>query len=248
MICQRTSFSILITLALSLHTNVQAIAQFACQEEVTRAKGTLSEIFRGWPLRPSGDAANDALQEIATRLARQSGEETHRRWRTHVIRDSKLNAFSIGDGHVFVTEGMLRFVESEAELAAVLSHEFAHHTAGHFCPSKEKKGGFRGFFGGGEKVQKNGRVGDLKASFDPDKEREADRIGAIILGRGGYNPRVAILFAARMLASGTPGHFHYGERIEALQKMLDKKASSTWNQPTSHAYLRMKAALVQDPR
>ena len=212
----------------------------ACDAEVQRASATLAKIFRQWPLRPSGDAVDKALQTITTQLALKSGEQQHRRWRTHVLRDSKMNAFSIGDGHIFVTEGMLRFVASEAELAALVSHEFAHHVAGHFCQKPRKAGLVRHLFGG---MEHDSQVGELSASMDPEKEREADRIGTVMLARGGYNPRVAVLLAARISASGTPAHFQYEQRIEALQKLLANKPGVNGNTGESTAFTAMKEAL-----
>lgn len=216
----------------------------ACDAEVQRAGATLAKIFRQWPLRPTGDAVNKALQTITTELALRSGEQHHRQWRTHVLRDSKMNAFSIGDGHIFVTEGMLRFVASEAELAALVSHEFAHHVAGHFCQRPRKGGLVRHLFGG---EQQESPVGELSASMDPDKEREADRIGTVMLARGGYNPRVAVLLAARISASGTPAHFQFDERIEALQKLLADRPQVNGNARESAAFTAMKDILLAEP-
>ena len=44
----------------------------------------------------------------------------------HVIDSSEVNAFSVPGGQVFVFTGMLQFLQSEAELAAILGHEIAH--------------------------------------------------------------------------------------------------------------------------
>jgi len=232
-------------LALLLAMLSPALAEMslqACPDEVARARDTLSTIFIQWPLRPSGDPVAKDLQTITSELALRSGEQHHRQWRTHVLRDSKLNAFSIGDGHIFVTEGILRFVDSEAELAALLSHEFAHHIAGHFCQEKKKAGLLTHLFGGGDNHQQH-QVGTLSASVDPDKERDADRIGAVILERGGFNPRNAVLLAARMSTTGTPAHFHYGQRIEAMQTFLANRPSANWYAKDSAAFLDMKAKL-----
>lgn len=47
-------------------------------------------------------------------------------WRFGILDDSDLNAFAAPGGYVFVTQGLLNLLDSEAELAAVLSHEIAH--------------------------------------------------------------------------------------------------------------------------
>src|SRR5258708_22272446 len=45
------------------------------------------------------------------------------RYRFHVIVTPAINAFAMPGGQIFVTSGLLDFVESEAELAAALGHE-----------------------------------------------------------------------------------------------------------------------------
>lgn len=52
-------------------------------------------------------------------------------WRFGILDDSDLNAFAAPGGYVFVTQGLLNLLDSEAELAAVLSHEIAHVTYEH---------------------------------------------------------------------------------------------------------------------
>jgi len=48
-----------------------------------------------------------------------------------VLNNNKVNAFAAPGGYVFVTKGLLRRVQSEAELACVLGHEIAHVTKKH---------------------------------------------------------------------------------------------------------------------
>ncbi len=231
---------VFVLLATSVHA---APVLEACPAEIRRASDTLAQIFRQWPLRATGDPIDSALQAVASQLAERAGESAHRHWRTHVVRDSKLNAFSIGDGHIFVTEGMLRFVTTEDELAALLAHEFGHHIAGHFCQTTAPSGFFGHLFSRREAPEEQPQVGELSASIDSTKEREADRIGVIILKRGRYNPRAAILLAARMAASGTPAHFQYGQRIEALQKLMAGAPHTAWVTNDSAPFTRLQDAL-----
>lgn len=49
-----------------------------------------------------------------------------RTWRFGILQDNDINAFAAPGGYVFVTQGLLNLLDSEAELAAVLSHEIAH--------------------------------------------------------------------------------------------------------------------------
>ncbi len=237
----------LLLVALLPVTAPAEIALRACDAEVQRAADTLSKIFGQWPLRPSGEPVGQALQIITTQLAQQAQEQHHRQWRTHVLRDSSLNAFSVGDGHIFVTEGMLRFIANEAELAALLTHEFAHHMAGHFCQRPRRAGMLRHLFGGGAETQGR-KIGELSASMDSAKEREADRIGMVMLARGGYDPRSAVQLASRMSTSGTPTHFQYEQRINALQQLVADKPYTGVTTSDSPAFVQMKNALLHESR
>ena len=48
-----------------------------------------------------------------------------------MIDEGSINAFTTGGGYVYVHRGLLAYLNSEAELAAVLGHELAHVTARH---------------------------------------------------------------------------------------------------------------------
>ena len=48
-----------------------------------------------------------------------------------VLNDHRANALALPDGRIFVTSGLLMFVENEAQLAIVLGHEIAHVIEAH---------------------------------------------------------------------------------------------------------------------
>ncbi len=47
-------------------------------------------------------------------------------WPIRIINDSTLNAFCTPGGHIYFYTGILKFLDSEDELAGVLGHEMAH--------------------------------------------------------------------------------------------------------------------------
>jgi predicted Zn-dependent protease len=224
---------------------IGAHAEPPCQAEVLRANTTLSRIFREWPLHPSGDGVAGPVQRLTDELAARSGESSSRRWRTHIVRDRNLNAFSVGDGHIFITEGMLSFVRNEGELAALLAHEFGHHLAGHFCEERRRRGFFGNIFGGRDReTAARKQVGSLTALIDPEKERAADMIAVRVLDRAGYDPRAAIELAMRMARNGSGAHFQYEHRIEALNDLLvTRPARTTPTPPDSSTFVELKQAL-----
>jgi beta-barrel assembly-enhancing protease len=78
-----------------------------------------------------GNAALDTyLQGVAERLLATDGTDpapVHVR----VMRGADANAFSLSNGSIYVTTGLLTTLQDESELAAVLGHELTHYTNAH---------------------------------------------------------------------------------------------------------------------
>ena len=124
-------------------------------------------------------------------------------WRFSVVRNLAPNAFSIGGGYVFITDGAVNFVQNESEMAAILAHEIGHELAGHFCGASDpsNSGGLFDIFSTPETQQHKVGVGSMTLSIDPVKEQQADQIALSILQAGGYDPQ-AMLDVARRMPSG----------------------------------------------
>jgi predicted Zn-dependent protease len=67
---------------------------------------------------------------IGKRMAAKS-ERPDLPWEFHVVNDASVNAFALPGGFIYVTRGLLTYMNSEAELATVLGHEIGHVTARH---------------------------------------------------------------------------------------------------------------------
>jgi len=71
---------------------------------------------------------------VGRNLGAQSGRPNDR-WTFGVLeedpKDSAIRAFSTPGGYVFVSKTLLKRLDNEAQLAAVLAHEIAHVTEGH---------------------------------------------------------------------------------------------------------------------
>ncbi len=70
------------------------------------------------------------MQEVGARLAAGS-QRPNLPWRFRVVEDPTPNAFALPGGFIYLTRGMMSFMENEAELASVLGHEIGHVTARH---------------------------------------------------------------------------------------------------------------------
>jgi predicted Zn-dependent protease len=104
-----------------------------------------------------------------------------------VVRSREVNAFAVPGGRIYVTEGLLDFVESEAELAAVLGHEVSHVDLRH-CVERLQLGRAAGKVAPG--LGGLARLGYevMLRGFSEEQELAADRSGAVLSAAGGYDP------------------------------------------------------------
>lgn len=140
--------------------------------------------------------------------------------RVHVIPDAKFDARTYGEGDIFVAVGMLQSMESEDEVAALLSHEYSHVLLGHPHDSKLDKAA-SGLFAGAMlyAMYRNDKKPDeaafmrqfgvaalamesvssgLVPAMTRKQEDAADRLGMDLMIRAGYNPVAMATFLERM--------------------------------------------------
>jgi predicted Zn-dependent protease len=75
-------------------------------------------------------ASRARVDRIGQRLAVAS-RRTQIPWHFYVVAKKDVNAFTVGEGFVAVTEGLLALGLDDQELAGVLAHEIAHATEQH---------------------------------------------------------------------------------------------------------------------
>ena len=121
-----------------------------------------------------------------------------------VINDSTPNAWALPGGKIAVNRGLLTELRSEAELAAVLSHEIVHAAARHGAQGIERSGLLTGavvatalLLGGedyGELAVAGAQLGAVAVNqkYGRDAEREADSYGIRYMARAGYDPSAAV--------------------------------------------------------
>lgn len=199
------------------------VAHGLCPGELERSKDTRQRIDQEWPLRSSGDEATQYIQNLGVRLARYNSGGYAIPWRFFVVRNLAPNAFSIGAGIIYITEGAITFARNESELAAIIAHELGHEMAGHFC-SQATYSGSHGLFDifpvePPTERQEVG-AGSVRQTIDPAKEEQADQIAISILQAAGYSP-LALLQVARRLPSGGEMHLLDPRRIQSLERILD---------------------------
>jgi predicted Zn-dependent protease len=77
---------------------------------------------------------NPELQSYVQRVGQMLAAQSHRPGLTYhftVLDTPEVNAFALPGGYIYITRGILAYLNSEAELSAVLGHEIGHVTARH---------------------------------------------------------------------------------------------------------------------
>ncbi len=143
------------------------------------------------------EAVQRYVDGVGQRLARVS-HLPNLTWHFRVLDSPIVNAFALPGGYIYITRGILAYVESEAQLAGILGHELAHVTARHTAQqiTQQQIAGigliagaifvdaFRPYSG----LAQQG-LGLLFLKYSRDHETEADEIGVQYAVRAGYDPR-----------------------------------------------------------
>lgn len=144
-------------------------------------------------------ALSGYVQQIGERLANNS-HRSNLVYRFTVLDSADVNAFALPGGYIYITRGILAYLGSEAELAAVLGHEIGHVTARHSVRQQSAQtltgilGGIlaagSGVRGAGDLVNVLGTA--LVRGYGREYELEADRLGAEYLAKSGYDPNAML--------------------------------------------------------
>ena len=140
------------------------------------------------------------VREIGERLLRHTADEG-REYHFHVLDGDQVNAFATGDAYIFVSRGLLAYLESEDQLAAVIGHEIGHVVGRHmrkrrFTDISGKLVGVAAAMatGRGELMRDvaNPLTTLLVSGYGREMELEADQLGGEFMALAGYNPEAII--------------------------------------------------------
>ena len=123
-----------------------------------------------------------------------------------LVQNDSLNAYADGK-NLYVTQGMLRFIDEDKELQFILAHELAHNTEGHISKrtSNSILGTILDIAAAGAGIDTRGSFGAIGAQmYSQDFEREADYVGLYILAKSKIESTNIENFW-RKLAAESPG-------------------------------------------
>lgn len=142
---------------------------------------------------------NDRIQRYVNMVGNWVAMQTERSrlpWRFGVLDTDDINAFAAPGGYIFITKGLLKSMDSEAELAGALAHETVHVLQRHHLKAVQKSAQIDLVMMMAQYNSDNKNLDKLASGFrelysrglDKEDEFEADRMGVVIAARSGYDP------------------------------------------------------------
>jgi len=148
-------------------------------------------------MRPYDDPEQQRyVSQIGMRLARLS-HRPELPWHFTLVDVPAVNAFALPGGYIYITRGILAYLDNEAQLAGVLGHEIGHVTARHAAQQYTKAtGGQLGLLALGVFVPQARPFGQIAETglallflkHGRDDELQSDRLGVEYAAKGGWDP------------------------------------------------------------
>lgn len=154
---------------------------------------------------------DEELLEYVRKVGNKVARVSHRpnlEYTFTIIDSPEINAFALPGGYVYVNRGLLTFMNTEADLAAVLAHEIGHITARHgvqqqargtLARTAAQVGGVVTAVATGSNYvgSQISEVASIWAQtglsgFGREHELEADSLGAEYIKEAGYDPAAMI--------------------------------------------------------
>ncbi|MDR0429210.1 MAG: M48 family metallopeptidase [Tannerellaceae bacterium] len=163
-------------------------------------------------------------------------------WEFNLVQSADVNAFCMPGGKIVVYEGIMKYIASDDELAAIMGHEVAHAVAKHSNERMSQQlmteygaAVLGTAISGTSSAVQNiagtvyglGTQYGIMLPYSRKHEYEADHMGLIFMAIAGYNPQAAVSFWQKM-AQGKEGgipefmstHPSDVNRITELRKYL----------------------------
>lgn len=169
-----------------------------------------------------------------------------------VLNSDEINAFACPGGIILVTKGLLREVENEDQLAAVLGHEVAHVAKRHGISAIKKSRWTKfGFYAAGEvgkhytPTEVSELVGEFQSvvtdvakqviekGYSKSDEKQADTLGILYASNAGYAPSAMAEFIKAEQTKGIgnqagpfSSHPSNEKRLQEVEKTIQDEGLS----------------------
>jgi predicted Zn-dependent protease len=232
-----------------LSTSAGAMQLISVADEIAIGRQTQAQVKKQTPQLK--DAVVQAyVASLGRRLAAHASNPSTRYPYTFTVADNReINAFALPGGPVWVNRGAIQAAGTESQLAGVLAHEIAHISERHAAQQLSNElvtnlglslmGALLGNAGGAGAANIAARyvAGGTFLKFSRDDEQEADRAGAAIMARAGWDPHgmIELLDTIREQQQRDPGlvetffsnHPSPQDRVEKLARVVPERRAGT---------------------
>ena len=174
-------------------------------------------------------------------------------WQVKIIDDPKtLNAFATPGGYIYVYTGLIKFLDTEDQLAGVMGHEIAHADLRHSTRQMSRVYGIQTLLAIATKSAEPGileqvATGLLSLKFSRGHESESDQYSVVYLCGTKYNSAGAAGFFKKLEGSSAPPEFlsthpNSANRVKNIEKQATELGCST-ARVNSDEYNRIKRLL-----
>lgn len=215
------------------------------------------------------------LQQMADRLLAGNPDRGDTRIDAFALREPRINAFAMPGGFIGLHTGLITAAQTESELAGVVAHEIAHVTQRHIARGWVQQqqdslialGALAAAVlaarasGSGQLPEAAAVMGQAAAvnstlRFSRDAEREADRVGFLMLEQAGYDPAGMAGFFGRLMQANrfnqAPSGLSYAsthpvtiERMADMQLRVRDAGGSTHVDSADFFMARVQARVLQ---
>lgn len=179
------------------------------QTEIQTGKDQDREIVEGSSV-VTDPLLNAWVNDVAQRLWLQTARKDVP-YNVKILDTNDINAFNTLGGFLYVNEGLLDFVQSDDELAAIVGHETGHNERRHGVTYQAKAQAINLLFGVASlfspflyRFGQLAEAGTL-AKISRVQELQADQYGLLLMSRAGYDPD-AMVSVMRHLGALGEGH------------------------------------------
>lgn len=215
-------------------TQIVQLYNISDEEEVRLGKQINNQILSQEFQLYRNTRVNNYVNRIGQRLAKNS-TRPNIPYTFQVVADRSVNAFATMGGFVYVTTGLLNTVDSEAQLAAVLSHEIGHIASRHAIEQMRQAAVAQGVATAAgvdsSTLVQLGVEFALNRPRSREDEYEADRLAVETLAKAGYPPIALVQFLEKLRNQPSPPAFlsthpATGDRIARLKDIINSQQAN----------------------
>lgn len=240
----------------------QAVDEIIKQQKLVDKSPDLDKV------RAIGAALTAIANKNEIKASYGSSKVTPFEYKFNIVQDDDINAFSVPGGNIFVNTGLLKFIQSDQELAGVLAHEVIHDCHHHMIYLLNKQAAVSNQVAAVmlATILTRTRTSDMNNvmlgmqlyqiatvnGYGMDAERDADKGAAQLMKQAGYNPVGLLTFLERL--SWKPElvdlgiyrtHPEFRERIAYTRQVLkDMKIPVNRRETTAAAKAEVKMEKV----